>query len=171
MSNLVKSIILAAALCFATSSSTHALSPEFIRNTIIGMINPKSWDGPWWWGLHSAVKGVAVKHVSGKEIRSDRRGARAYLVSFTLINIGDSKAGEKALVLQAADASGSDRWSSVLRNANPSSQAWTIGAAGTTPALDPGESADVSIVVYVDASRALDEAVQDSLILLDLSAE
>lgn len=171
MSNLVRSIIVAAALCFATSSSANALSAEFKHNYFIGMINPKSWDGPWWWGLRSAVKAVAVSHVSGKEIRSDRRGTRAYRVSFTLVNVGDSRAGEKALVLRAADEAAPDRWLSVLRNADPSPQPWAVGTAATTPALEPGDSAELSIVVYLDASRALDESAQDTLVQLDLSAE
>lgn len=171
MSNLVRNIIIAAALCFATSSPSYALSAEFKHNYFIGMINPKSWDGPWWWGLRSAVKAVAVSHVSGKEIRSDRRGARAYLVSLTLVNVGDGKAGENALVLRAADEGTPDRWLSVLRNADPSPQPWIVGGAAKAPALEPGDSAQLSIVVYLDAPRDLDESTQDTLVQLELVAE
>jgi hypothetical protein len=171
MSRLLKTLIIVAALgCITTS--TQALSAEFKYHYFIGMINPKSWDGPWWWGLRSSVADVAVSHVSGREIRSDRAGHRAFAVSFKLSNIGDNVAGRKALVLGGADQSVSDRFLSALRPALPdSAQTWSVGEPAVVAALAPGESAEASIIVYQEATRALDETEQAALVELEVSAQ
>jgi hypothetical protein len=171
MTKLIQTLIAVAALSLATTT-TYAQaqsSVEFKKNTFLGMLNPKSWDGPYWWGLNSAVDNLAVSHVSGREVRSDRAGVRAFVISLRLTNLGDSVAGKKSLSLRGADRAADDRVFSVLRELNPSPQPWSIGKGSSVPALAPGAAAELSIVVYQNDSRLVD--AQESLLELEVSAE
>jgi hypothetical protein len=140
------SFVLLAALCLAPGTS-QAASTSFDYNYFLGMIKPQSWDGPYWWGLRTAVEELVVSKAVTREVRSDRAGYAAIEVSFRVVNTGRSQAGERGLLLHASADPQPQPWQVLSEGDAP----WIIGDEVRVAALAPGEATEVSALVYVRA--------------------
>lgn len=168
MKKLLLSFGLLAAICGApTSSQAAAFNPALGFHYFLGMINPQSWDGPHWWGLRTAVEHLAVSHTATREIRSDRAGYSAVELTFTLVNTGRETAGTSALSLSLGDPQPWYPWWPERFRVEVVD--WLVGDATRTPALAPGQSAELSIVVY-KSDRALPAEAGVPTVSLEITA-
>lgn len=141
------SFVLIAALWLAPGTS-FAAANSFNYYYFLGKINPQSWDGPYWWGLRTSIEELVVSRVDTREVRSDRAGYVAVELSFRVVNTGRAQAGERGLLLHASAA---DPQPQPWCLSEPG--AWIIGEDVRAHSLAPGESAQISTIVYLQAER------------------
>lgn len=144
------SFILLAALWLSPGTS-HAAAKSFDYYYFLGKINPQSWDGPYWWGLRTAIGELVVSRVDAREVRSDRDGYLAVELSFRVVNTGRIQAGERGLLLHASEDPSPQPWRPERCEADDA--AWIIGEDVRAHSLAPGESAQISTIVYLQAEH------------------
>lgn len=165
-------LLVVAALCF-TPATSRAAPKTFDYYYFLGKINPQSWDGPYWWGLRTAVEELVVSRAVTKEIRSDRVGFAAFAVSFKVVNAGTRVAGVKALSLHAAVEPEPTPWRLRSEASEPQPVPWVVGAEARVRALLPGEAAELTSVIYLSerALRALGTGDELPPVELEISAQ